>query len=474
MVGNLKFYFGAASLDIYSEWLREVGEPALPRRRCCGRRGWCCSLAVGVHIHAAYALTLINRRARPEAYRSKRDYVAADFASRTMRWTGIIVLLFVIFHLLDLTWGPANPDFIAAATRTTTSSRASSAVPVAMVYIVANLALGVHLYHGAWSMFQSMGWVLPWRREFAIAFAAMIVIGNVSFPLAVMLGVVELSVDARVADPAGLDPAGVGQPPLHGPAGERVQQAALQRDRGRDRPGGRERRRHAGRARLRGRRSSRSMTRRGARTRSPPRAGSTPPRTTATTATAIFRLFYDTIKGGDFRSREANVYRLAQVSNEIIDQATAQGVPFAREYGGLLDNRSFGGAQVSRTFYARGQTGQQLLLGAYQAMMRQVAAGKITLHTRTEMLDVVVDEGKARGVVVRDLLTRRGPLARPRTPSCWPPAATRTRSSCRRTRRRRTRPRSGARTSAARRSRTRASRRSIRPASRSPTTRSPS
>ena len=108
---------------------------------------------------------------------------------------------------------------------------------------------------------------------------------------------------------------------------------------------------------------------------------------------SIFRLFYDTIKGGDFRSREANVYRLAQVSNEIIDQATAQGVPFAREYGGLLDNRSFGGAQVSRTFYARGQTGQQLLLGAYQAMMRQVAAGKVKLHTRTEMLDVVVDDG---------------------------------------------------------------------------------
>ena len=120
---------------------------------------------------------------------------------------------------------------------------------------------------------------------------------------------------------------------------------------------------------------------------------------------SVFRLFYDTIKGGDFRSREANVYRLAQVSNEIIDQATAQGVPFAREYGGLLDNRSFGGAQVSRTFYARGQTGQQLLLGAYQAMMRQVAAGKVQLHTRTEMLDVVVQDGRARGIVVRDLLT---------------------------------------------------------------------
>ncbi len=120
---------------------------------------------------------------------------------------------------------------------------------------------------------------------------------------------------------------------------------------------------------------------------------------------SIFRLFYDTIKGGDYRSREANVYRLAQVSNEIIDQCAAQGVPFAREYGGLLANRSFGGAQVSRTFYARGQTGQQLLLGAYQALARQVALGNVELHTRTEMLDVVVHDGAAAGIIARDLLT---------------------------------------------------------------------
>ena len=126
-------------------------------------------------------------------------------------------------------------------------------------------------------------------------------------------------------------------------------------------------------------------------TRSPPRAGSTPPRTTATTATASFRLFYDTIKGGDFRAREANAYRLAQVSVDIIDQCVAQGVPFAREYGGLLSTRSFGGVQVERTFYARGQTGQQLLLGAYQALERQIAAGTVTMHPHTEMLDLVVD-----------------------------------------------------------------------------------
>ncbi|MBW3618604.1 MAG: fumarate reductase/succinate dehydrogenase flavoprotein subunit [Actinobacteria bacterium] len=120
---------------------------------------------------------------------------------------------------------------------------------------------------------------------------------------------------------------------------------------------------------------------------------------------SIYRLFYDTVKGGDYRSREANVFRLAEVSNNIIDQATAQGVPFAREYGGLLANRSFGGAQVSRTFYARGQTGQQLLLGAYQALMRQVAAGTVELHTRSEMLELVQVDGRARGVVIRDLVS---------------------------------------------------------------------
>lgn len=120
---------------------------------------------------------------------------------------------------------------------------------------------------------------------------------------------------------------------------------------------------------------------------------------------SIYRLFYDTVKGGDYRAREANVHRLAEVSNDIIDQCVAQGVPFARDYGGLLDNRSFGGAQVSRTFYARGQTGQQLLLGAYQSLMRQVHKGTVTLHTRVEMMDLVIVDGKARGIIARNLVT---------------------------------------------------------------------
>src|SRR5712675_189223 len=119
---------------------------------------------------------------------------------------------------------------------------------------------------------------------------------------------------------------------------------------------------------------------------------------------SVYRLFYDTVKGGDFRSRESNVYRLAQVSVNIIDQCVAQGVPFAREYGGLLANRSFGGAQVSRTFYARGQTGQQLLLGAYQALSRQIGLGTVEVYPRTEMLDLVLKDGQACGIVTRNLI----------------------------------------------------------------------
>jgi succinate dehydrogenase / fumarate reductase, flavoprotein subunit len=122
---------------------------------------------------------------------------------------------------------------------------------------------------------------------------------------------------------------------------------------------------------------------------------------------SVHRLFYDTVKGGDFRARESNVHRLAEISVQIIDQCVAQGVPFAREYGGLLDTRSFGGVQVSRTFYARGQTGQQLLLGAYQALSRQIAAGRVEMHPRTEMLDLIVVDGRARGIVARDLITGR-------------------------------------------------------------------
>jgi succinate dehydrogenase cytochrome b subunit len=191
MVGNLKLYFGAGSLDSYGHWLRNVGEPALPREALLYIERAILLAAAVIHVHAAYALTLINRRARPDAYRSPRDYVAADFASRTMRWTGVIVLLFVAFHLLDLTWGPTNPHFVSGDPYGNVVASLQR-WPVALVYIAANLALAVHLYHGAWSLFQSMGWQAGrrWRRHFAIAFMLVVAGGNISFPIAVLTGVV--------------------------------------------------------------------------------------------------------------------------------------------------------------------------------------------------------------------------------------------------------------------------------------------
>lgn len=189
MIGNLKLYLGAGPMDAYSRWLRTAGEPALPRQTLLYAVRIVLLAAVVVHMHAAYSLTRVNRRARPEAYHSPRDYVAASFASRTMRWTGIIVALFVVFHLLDLTWGTANPDFRADDPyRNVVES--FQRWPVAIAYIVANLALATHLYHGAGSLFQSVGLLFRRRRAFAIAFAAVIAAGNISFPLAILTGVV--------------------------------------------------------------------------------------------------------------------------------------------------------------------------------------------------------------------------------------------------------------------------------------------
>jgi succinate dehydrogenase / fumarate reductase cytochrome b subunit len=193
MIGNLKLYLGPESLNAYGEWLRDVGEPALPRTVLLWIIRIILLAAFVVHVHAAYALTVRNRKARRQRYRSKRDYVAADYASRTMRWTGVIVGLFVVFHLLDLTWGNANPGFVSGDVYHNVV-RSFQRWPVAIVYILANVALGLHLFHGAWSLFQSMGWnnrrFNPWRRYFAVALSAAVVLGNVSFPLAVLAGVV--------------------------------------------------------------------------------------------------------------------------------------------------------------------------------------------------------------------------------------------------------------------------------------------
>lgn len=192
-IGNLKLYLGPSSLNRYAAWLREVGEPALPATTLLWLVRVGLIVAFLLHIHAAYRLTVINRRSRPQRYRSKRDYVAADFASRTMRWTGVIVGLFVLFHLLDLTLGVGNRRFVGGDVYHNVVA-SFERWPVAAIYIVANVALGIHLYHGAWSLFQSMGWnrrrFNHWRRYFAGTFAVVVAGINISFPIAVLTGVV--------------------------------------------------------------------------------------------------------------------------------------------------------------------------------------------------------------------------------------------------------------------------------------------
>jgi len=192
-LGNLKVYFGADDFNHYGEWLRTILVPFLPRTVFLWILRIGLITAFVFHIHSAYSLTRMNQRSRGAGYQQDRDWQAADFASRTMRWTGVIVGLFLIFHLLDLTWGTANPDFHRGDVYDNVIA-SFERVPVAIVYIAANIALGIHIFHGAWSMFQSLGWNSPrynsWRRAFAIAFAAVITIGNVSMPLLVVTGVV--------------------------------------------------------------------------------------------------------------------------------------------------------------------------------------------------------------------------------------------------------------------------------------------
>jgi succinate dehydrogenase / fumarate reductase cytochrome b subunit len=208
MIGNLKVYLGAIEedghtvydIDVYGEFLREILVPILPRTYFL----WILRIvligAVLLHIHAAYTLTVMNRKARPVKYQSARDYQVANFASRTMRWTGIIVALFIVWHLADLTWGWANPDFVRGEVYRNLDASLSR-IPVAALYIVANIALGVHLFHGTWSLFQSMGWNNPrfnqWRKALAAGLATIIVVGNVSFPIMTLAGVIDADPDVE-------------------------------------------------------------------------------------------------------------------------------------------------------------------------------------------------------------------------------------------------------------------------------------
>ncbi len=195
LIGNLKLYLSKEEINLYGEALRDMPGHLLPRTVLLWALRSGLFVAFVLHLHSAYSLTMINRKARPQQYQSKRDYVAADFASRTMRWTGIIVLLYLVFHLMDLTWGTANAQWVRGDPYNNLVYSLQRPV-VAIAYAVANIALAFHLYHGAWSMFQSMGINNPrinkLRRSFATGFAGLILLGNLSFPVLIQLHVVDL------------------------------------------------------------------------------------------------------------------------------------------------------------------------------------------------------------------------------------------------------------------------------------------
>jgi succinate dehydrogenase / fumarate reductase cytochrome b subunit len=205
MVGNLKLYMGADDINHYGEFLRELFVPLLPRTVTLWLMRIGLTLAFVLHVHAAASLTLMNRRAHAAGgYISRRDWQAANAASRSMRWTGVVILLFLLWHLADLTWGTVNPDFVRGDVyRNVVASFDRPAVSA--IYIVANVALGLHLFHGAWAMFQSLGLNNPrwnsWRRTFAAGFAAVVMVGNLSFPVAVLTGLIDAdsSDDCRVS-----------------------------------------------------------------------------------------------------------------------------------------------------------------------------------------------------------------------------------------------------------------------------------
>ncbi len=362
LIGNLQIYEGPDKLNRYAVLLRSM--PAL----LWSVRTVLLAMVL-LHIWSSVQLAARNISARPVGYRKKKA-TGSSYASRTMYWSGPIILAFVIYHLLDFTFGKVNPHFEPGNVYGNVVA-SFQVIPVAAFYIIAMLLLCLHLYHGLWSMFQSLGIAhpryTPMLRRGAAVLATLIALGNISIPSGGVIGVgeIEMQLDGRV--PAGeieklWDQARF-EMKLVNPANKRKHTIIV-----------------VGSG-LAGASAAATLGELGYNVKcfcfqdSPRRAhsiaaqgGINAAKNYHSDGDSVFRLFYDTVKGGDFRSREANVYRLAQISVNIIDQCVAQGVPFAREYGGTLANRSFGGAQVSRTFYARGQTGQQLLLGAYQAL----------------------------------------------------------------------------------------------------------
>ena len=445
MYGNLKVFAGPEAFNDYAHHLRTLGEPILPYTGLL----WIIRVVLLV---ARSAHTYCRRSpcgrgpARPAAARRRYETqagqgrCAADLRVLHPALGRGGHLLFVIYHLLHLTWNVIASRRAVRRARTTRVVNGFQIWWVVVAYTIAMIAVGFHLRHGTWSALTTLGANTSSRRP-ATAQPAGVRGGRhrhdrfpappVRDPL--RTGEADDELLASGTTSARRRPTSVPWTPTRSTAkaptsptprrpdvpierrwDERrfnaklvnpANRRKLSRDHRRHRPGRRLRRGHPRRGRLPGDQSFCYQD-------SPRRAhsiaaqgGINAAKNYRNDGDSIYRLFYDTVKGGDFRARESNVYRLAEVSVQIIDQCVAQGVPFAREYGGLLDNRSFGGVQVSRTFYARGQTGQQLLIGAYQALERQIAAGTVEMHTRHEMLELIVVDGRARGVVVRDMVT---------------------------------------------------------------------
>ena len=449
LAGNLQIFLGPEKFNGYAHALHELEGPLWVARIIL-------LISVGLHIWSTIQLAILKNEARPVRY-VKWKASASTYASRTMYMSGPIVAAFVIYHLMQFTFGvggthysPSDPygnviagfrnptDIDCLCDRDGAALSPSSPRAVERAADAGHLSSAVHTAHQGSRVADGAFHLLRLRVDSDG--------GTGGCDPANLL----MQLDSRI--PSGpiekmWDKARF-EMKLVNPANKRKYEIIV-----------------VGSG-LAGGSAAATLAELGYNVKcfcfqdSPRRAhsiaaqgGINAAKNYQNDGDSIYRLFYDTVKGGDFRAREANVYRLAQISVNIIDQCVAQGVPFAREYGGTLANRSFGGAQVSRTFYARGQTGQQLLLGAYQALERQVDAGSVKMFPRTEMLDLVVIDGRARGIVTRDLVTGAIETPRGRRRGAGHRRLRQRVSISRPTRRDRTARPSGARTSAARRSR---------------------
>ena len=423
LLGNLQIFLGPEAINRYGHFLQSTPELIWPAR---------IGLLVLAALHICCRDHADANRIAPRARSAYGDYkvVAASYASRTMLMSGLIVLVFIIYHLLHFTVQTPDINFTGQDFRTLHDDKGRHDVYRMMILGFKQPLVSLFYVIGDGAAVPAPE---PWRQQHVSidgleeqilrrvpgqvrhrGVRDRLFVGYISIPArGVDRDVVTRNEPRRRKIPSGP----LGQKwdrhrfelKLVNPANKRKYDVIV-----------------VGSG-LAGASAAATLAELGYKVKcfcfqdSPRRAhsiaaqgGINAAKNYQNDGDSVYRLFYDTIKGGDFRAREANVYRLAQVSVNIIDQCVAQGVPFAREYGGLLANRSFGGAQVSRTFYARGQTGQQLLLGAYQALCRQIGLGTVKMFPRTEMLDVVVVDGHAKGIVVRDLVTRRNHLARGR------------------------------------------------------------